>query len=55
MMNSENKIITYMIFTAMMVVTFICGIAISKNYYSAIVWIVLLGLNLGTLIYLLRK
>jgi len=51
----ENKIITYLMFTAMMATTFISAIAISKHYYSVIAWIVLLAMNMGTLIYLLRK
>ena len=55
MMNAENKIITYLIVTAMMVVTFISAVAISKNFYSAIAWLVLFVMNLCALIYLLRK
>lgn len=54
-MNSENRIIAYMVVTAVMVVTFICAIAISKGFYSATAWVVLLGMNLSLLIYLSRK
>ncbi len=54
-MEPKNKIITYLIYTAMMVATFISAIAISKGIYSVVAWAVLLTMNLGTLIYLLRK
>lgn len=50
-----QKIIFYLIFTAVMVITFISAMAISKNIYSAIAWLVLLVINLGGLVYLLRK
>jgi len=55
MKNVENKIVTYLIFTATMVITFICAIAINKDYYSIFAWIVLLLLNLSFLVYLSRK
>ena len=51
----ENKIITYLLLTALMVITFACAIVISNTAYSTLGWIGLLLLNLGTLIYLLLK
>ncbi len=54
-MNQENKIISYLIFTAVMVITFVCATAINKNIYSAIAWFTLLATNIAGLIYLLRK
>lgn len=50
-----NKIITYMLLTALMVITFTSAIAISNGFFSAGAWLVLLIVNLGILIYLLRK
>jgi hypothetical protein len=52
---AQNKIITYLMVTAMMVTTFICAIAINNDYYVVVAWSVLLTMNIGALIYLLRK
>lgn len=51
----ENKIVAYLLLTALMVITFACAIVISNTAYGAVGWIGLLLLNLGTLIYLLLK
>lgn len=50
----ENKVVAYLALTAVMVVTFICAIAINTNTYSTLAWWVLLIMNLGVLIYLLK-
>jgi hypothetical protein len=52
---SENKIVVYLLITALMVITFICAVAISNNYFSVVAWIVLITMNLAVLIYLLRR
>lgn len=49
---SKNKIVTYLLMTALMVVTFVCAIAISHDFYSGIAWLVLLASNVGILVYL---
>ena len=51
----ENKILTYLVLTALMVATFICAIAINTNTYNTFAWIILLLMNLGLLVYILRK
>lgn len=53
-MKSENKIVSYLIITGIMVVTFICAVAINKNVNSNIAWAVLFVINLATLVYILR-
>jgi len=50
-----NKIIIYMLLTALMVITFTCAIAISNNFFSTAAWLILLILNLGILIYISIK
>jgi hypothetical protein len=52
---SGNKIINYLLSTALMMIAFVCGIAVSTASYSTIAWGVLLALNLAVLVYLLRK
>ena len=54
-MAAENKIVAYLLLTALMVATFICAVAISHRYHSAIAWTILLVMNLGLLVYLLRR
>lgn len=54
-MSAENKIVSYLLLTGIMVITFICAIAISHSYYSAAAWLVLITMNLIVLVYLLRK
>jgi len=51
----KNKILIHLLLTALMVVTFICALAISTNNYSSIAWLVLLAVNLGLLINILRN
>ncbi|MEE8388289.1 MAG: hypothetical protein V3R65_06930 [Acidiferrobacterales bacterium] len=51
----ENKIVAYLLLTALMVITFACAIVISNTAYGTLGWIGLLLLNLGTLIYLLLR
>lgn len=51
----KNKIMSYLGLTALMVVTFVCAIAISTSTYSTIAWLVLLVLNLGLLFYILTS
>ena len=50
----KNKILTYLLLTALMVVTFICALAINTNTYSTLAWLVLLATNIGLLIKILR-
>jgi hypothetical protein len=50
----KNKILTYLLLTALMVVTFVCALAINTNTYSIIAWLVLLTTNVGLLINILR-
>lgn len=50
-----NKIVTYLLLTALMVVTFTCAIAISNNFFSTAAWLILLAMNLGILVYLSIK
>lgn len=54
-MNPENKIVTYLLLTALMVLTFICATAISNNYFPGLAWSALLLINLGVLVYISRK
>jgi len=35
--------------------TFICALAISTNNYSTVAWLLLLAMNLGLLIYILKS
>jgi hypothetical protein len=51
----KNKIMSYLGLTALMVVTFVCAIAISTSTYSTIAWLVLLALNLGLLVYIMTS
>ena len=51
----KNKILTYLLLTALMVVTFTCALAINTNTYSTLAWLVLLATNIGLLIKILRK
>jgi hypothetical protein len=51
----NNKILVYLLLTALMVVTFICALAIQTNTYSTLAWLILLATNLGILIYILRS
>lgn len=51
----ENKIIIYLLLTALMVITFTAAIAISKGFFSMFAWLILLILNLGMLFYLSVK
>ena len=51
----KNKILAYLVITALMVVTFMCALAINTGTYSTAAWLVLLGMNLALLIYLLRE
>jgi hypothetical protein len=54
-MNSPNKIISYLLLTAIMVVTFACAMVINNTAYGWLGWAVLLVVNLGILGYLLKK
>ena len=49
-----NKIVQYLLVTALMVITFICAIAISRQIQATVAWFVLLGLNLGALLLISR-
>jgi len=51
----KNKILTYLLLTALMVVTFTCALAINTNTYSTLAWLVLLATNIGLLIKILRE
>lgn len=51
----ENKIITYLLQTALMVATFVCALIILNTAHGGFGWVGLLLLNLGTLVYLLAK
>lgn len=51
----ENKLLTYLFLTALMVVTFFCALAINTDSYSTLAWLVLLTMNLGLLVYILRR
>ena len=54
-MSQQNKIISYMLLTALMVVSFASAMVINHTEYGSLAWIVLLIINLGILIYILRK
>ncbi|GMR05439.1 MAG: hypothetical protein BMS9Abin25_0014 [Gammaproteobacteria bacterium] len=54
-LDPKNKIITYMLLTALMVITFIVAIAISNGFFSLFAWLILLIMNLGILVYLSMK
>lgn len=54
-MEPENKIVTYLLLTALMVSTFACALVISNTDYGTWGWLGLLAINLGSLLYLLRK
>lgn len=47
-----NKIITYLLLTALMVITFASAIAISNDFFSMGAWLILLIMNLGALVYI---
>lgn len=51
----ENKIVIYLLLTALMVITFTAAIAISKGFFSMFAWLILLIMNLGILFYLSVK
>ncbi len=51
----KNKIIIYMLLTALMVITFVSAIAISNGVFSLFAWLLLLIMNLGILVYLSMK
>ncbi|VAW95500.1 Tricarboxylate transport membrane protein TctA [hydrothermal vent metagenome] len=55
MADPENKIITYLLLTALMVLTFASAILINNTVYDSLGWVILLVLNLCILGYLLRK
>lgn len=48
----DNKVAAYLALTAVMVVTFICAIAINTGTYSIVAWLILLAMNLGLLVYI---
>jgi len=54
-MSQENKIISYLLLTALMVVSFASAMVINHTSYGSLAWIVLLIINLGILIFILRK
>jgi len=54
-MKPEDKIVTYMLLTALMVVTFFCALAINTGTYSSQAWIVLLAMNLCLLYYTMTR
>jgi len=51
----KNKIIIYMLLTALMVITFTAAIAINNGVFSLFSWLLLLAMNLGILFYLSTK
>ncbi len=51
----KNKIVIYLLLTALMVITFTSAIAISKGFFSMFAWLILLIMNLGILFYLSVK
>lgn len=53
--NPPNKIIAYLLLTALMVATFACVLVINNTSFGWLGWLVLLVLNLGILAYLLRR
>jgi len=55
MIQPDNKILSYLFLTGLMVMTFICALAISTNNYSTVAWLLLLAMNLGLLIYILKS
>lgn len=54
MSQQSNKILVYLLLTALMVLTFICALAIQTHTYSTLAWLVLLVTNLGILIHIMR-
>lgn len=52
--NPPNKIITYLLLTALMVATFACALVINNTSFGWLGWLALLVMNLGILGYLLR-
>jgi len=54
-MNFDNKIVLYLLLTALMVVTFVCTLLITNTRFGTIGWLTLLVVNLGMLFTILRK
>jgi predicted membrane channel-forming protein YqfA (hemolysin III family) len=52
---SSNKIVTYLLLTALMVLSFACAIVINNTAFGWLGWTGLFILNLGILVYLSRK
>lgn len=48
----DNKVVAYLVLTAVMVVTFICAIAINTDTYSIVAWLILLAINIGLLVFI---
>lgn len=55
MPHPENKIISYLLLTALMVATFVCALMIINTAHGTLGWVGLLLLNLGVMAYLLKK
>lgn len=51
----RNKIVTYLLLTTLMVITFMCAVAISNGFFSMVAWAILLIMNLGILFCLSLK
>jgi len=51
----KNKIVTYLLLTALMVITFISAIAINNGVFSLFAWLLLLVMNLGILFFISIK
>ena len=54
-MNFDNKIVLYLLLTALMVVTFVSALLITSTRFGMIGWLTLLVINMGVLFTILRK